>query len=223
MTAVPLLRPVDAASVLLIDRTDGRFRVLMGRRSSRHVFMPDVYVFPGGRRDPGDSRVPVLSCLHEATSARLSLRTHARMREATLRGLGVAALRELHEEAGLVVGRRTDGDCRAGTPFLPDLSHLRFFARAITPPGPPRRFDTRFFALFTDDAGVDPASAQDSPELFDLHWVDIFEELKIEMPAITVTVLEELKKSLLRDPTLPFGVQAAFFMHRRGRFVRDTL
>lgn len=220
------LRPVDAASVLLIDRSDDRFRVLVGRRSNRHVFMPDVYVFPGGRRDPSDSRVPVQAPLNPAAAERLMLRTPVRTGAATLRGLGVAALRELYEEAGLVVGAAVEAPGApgmGGTPFRPDLSQLRFVARAVTPPGPPRRYDTRFFALFTDDVGVDPLTARESHELSDLHWIDIFQTLKVDMPAITVFILEELKIALQTDPSLPFGGQAAFFLHRRGQFVRDTL
>lgn len=217
------LRPVDAAAVILIDRSDDRFRVLVGKRNSRHVFMPDVYVFPGGRRDPTDSRVPVHSQLHPAAMARLKTRTPARTGAARLRGLGVAALRELREEAGLTVGTAADGVPAGSLLFRPDLSLLRFVARAITPPGQVRRFDTRFFALFTDDAEIDPQSVRDSHELSDLRWIDIFQTLKVDMPAITISVLEELKTSLQRDPSLPFGGQAAFFLHQRGQFVRDTL
>ncbi|MCV3738277.1 NUDIX hydrolase [Rhizobium sp. TRM96647] len=217
------LRPVDAASVLLIDRSDDRFRVLVGKRSNRHVFMPDVYVFPGGRRDASDSRVPVQAPLHPAATERLLLRTPVRTGAATLRGLGVAALRELYEEAGLAVGAAAEAPGAGGTPFRPDLSQLRFVARAVTPPGPPRRYDTRFFALFTDDVGIDPRAARDSHELSDLQWIDIFQTLKVDMPAITVFILEELKIALRNDPSLPFGGQAAFFLHRRGKLVRDTL
>lgn len=215
------LRPVDAASVILIDRSDSRFRVLVGKRSSRHVFMPDVYVFPGGRRDRGDSRVCVSSPLHPAAAERLLLRTPVRTGDATLRALGVAALRELHEEAGIMVGTGNAGG--KGLPFRPHLSPLRFLARAITPPGSSRRFDARFFALFTDEAGVDPLTVRDSHELSDLQWIDIFQTLKVDMHAITISVLEELKISLQRDPSLPFGAQAAFYLTRSGKIVRDTL
>ncbi|MBD9371870.1 NUDIX hydrolase [Rhizobium sp. ARZ01] len=217
-----LLRPVDAASVVVIDRSEDRFRVLVGKRSSKHVFMPDLYVFPGGRRDRHDSRIAVSAPLHPAATARLLLRTPARTNQATLRGIGVAALRELHEEAGLTIG--TDVSDQPGMlSFRPDLSGLRFFARAVTPPGQPRRFDTRFFALFADEAGIDPTAATDSHELLDLRWIDIFEQFGVEMPFITVKVLEELKGCLQKDPSLPFGVQAAFFLTRRGQIVRDTL
>lgn len=50
--------PKDAASLILIDRSNEAPRVLMGRRGSGHVFMPDVYVFPGGKRDARDHALP---------------------------------------------------------------------------------------------------------------------------------------------------------------------
>ena len=49
-------RPKDAATLILIRRDAAKPRVLMGKRSGGHVFMPDKYVFPGGRVDPDDGR-----------------------------------------------------------------------------------------------------------------------------------------------------------------------
>lgn len=215
------VRPVDAASVLVLDRSAGRHRVLVGRRSTAHVFMPDVYVFPGGRRDRFDSLLPVTAELHPSAVERLSKRTGTRVTGATLRGIAVAALRELHEEAGLSVGRGAIGAARLS--FRPDLSRLRYFARAVTPPGNVRRYDTRFFTLFADEADVDPAAIRDSRELHDLRWIDISRDPGIEMPDITVMVLEELKKCLQEDASLPFDRPATFFHTRRGRLVREIL
>ncbi|PKQ09013.1 MAG: DNA mismatch repair protein MutT, partial [Alphaproteobacteria bacterium HGW-Alphaproteobacteria-12] len=42
------IRPRDAASLVLIDRTSTEPRVLMGRRHARMKFVPDAFVFPGG-------------------------------------------------------------------------------------------------------------------------------------------------------------------------------
>ncbi|WP_411035358.1 NUDIX hydrolase [Shinella sp. BYT-45] len=220
MTAV---RPVDAASILLLDRSGGRVRVLVGRRSSRHVFMPDVYVFPGGRRDATDRLVPVARPLHPLACQRLALRAGARCSDSRLRALGVAALRELHEEAGIAVGTPHAAPAGGGLPFRPDLSNLRFLARAITPAGMVRRFDTRFFTLFADEAGIDPAGTTESHELEDLRWVDIFDHGGIEMPDITVLILEELQKSIQEDESLPFGRAVPLYYTQRGRFLRDLL
>lgn len=220
MTAV---RPVDAASILLLDRSGGSTRVLVGRRSSKHVFMPNVYVFPGGRRDPADRLVPVAEPLHPLACQRLAVRAGTRCSDSRLRAIGVAAIRELYEEAGIAVGRPHEGPASPALPFLPDLSGLRFLARAITPAGMVRRFDTRFFTLFTDEARIDPAAARASHELEDLRWVDIFDQGGIEMPDITVLILEELQKSIQEDKSLPFGRAAPLYHKRRGRFLRDIL
>jgi hypothetical protein len=76
---------------------------------------------------------------------------------------------------------------------VPDLAPVHFIARAITPPGPPRRFDTRFFAV---DAGaiaarLDGAVGPDT-ELTELVWHPIAAAARLDMPAITTAVLEEL-------------------------------
>ena len=217
------VRPVDAASILLLDRSGTTVRVLVGRRSSKHVFMPDVYVFPGGRRDAGDRLVPVANPLNPHASERLALRTGTRCPDSRLRAIGVAALRELYEEAGITVGAPLLGATTSTLPFRPDLSRLRFLARAITPAGMVRRFDTRFFTLFADEAGVDPTGATASHELEDLRWVNIFDHKGIEMPDITVLILEELQKSIQEDKSLPFGRAVPLYHTQRGRFLRDFL
>jgi 8-oxo-dGTP pyrophosphatase MutT (NUDIX family) len=217
------VRPVDAASILLLDRSGETVRVLVGRRSSKHVFMPDLYVFPGGRRDANDRLVPVSGPLNPLACERLAMRTGTRCSDSRLRALGVAALRELYEEAGIPVGTPLAQPASAGLPFLPDLSSLRFLARAITPAGMVRRFDTRFFTLFTDEAGIDPAHATASHELEDLRWVNIFDFSGIEMPAITVLILEELQKSLQEDNSLPFGRAVPLYYTQRGRLLRNLL
>ncbi|MCQ4632399.1 NUDIX hydrolase [Shinella sp. CPCC 100929] len=220
MTSV---RPVDAASILLLDRSGAGVRVLVGRRSSKHVFMPDVYVFPGGRRDAGDRLVSIANPLNPLANERLALKAGTRCSNSRLRALGVAAVRELYEEAGIPVGAPLAEPAEGALPFRPDLSHLRFLARAITPAGMVRRFDTRFFTLFADEANVDPAGAKASHELEDLRWVDIFDHKGIDMPDITVLILEELKKSIQEDKSLPFGRPAPLFYAQRGRHLRDIL
>ncbi len=52
--AEPVIRPKDAATIILVRRQRRKLYVLMGMRHSRHAFMPDRYVFPGGRVDRAD-------------------------------------------------------------------------------------------------------------------------------------------------------------------------
>src|ERR1041385_3489108 len=55
----PYFRPKDAATLILIDRSGAKPKVLVGKRHDNVVFMPGKYVFPGGRVDKSDNRVPV--------------------------------------------------------------------------------------------------------------------------------------------------------------------
>src|SRR3989442_9527322 len=55
----PYFRPKDAATLILIDRSSDKPKVLVGKRHDKVVFMPGKYVFPGGRVDKADNRVPV--------------------------------------------------------------------------------------------------------------------------------------------------------------------
>ena len=51
------VRPKDAATLLIVRRGAGEPRVLMGQRSAQHKFMPNKFVFPGGKVDVGDGRI----------------------------------------------------------------------------------------------------------------------------------------------------------------------
>ena len=52
------VKPRDAASLLIVRKHRGEHQVLMGRRPAKDRFMPDVYVFPGGRVEPSDAALP---------------------------------------------------------------------------------------------------------------------------------------------------------------------
>ncbi|HXW25057.1 MAG TPA: NUDIX hydrolase, partial [Xanthobacteraceae bacterium] len=144
-------RPKDAATLILIDRAGATPKVLLGKRHHGHVFLPGKFVFPGGRLEPHDRRAPVAGALDPHVEAKL-MRLVQRPSRDKARALAVAAVREAFEETGLLIGRKVDGArTDAADPFAaagvrPDLSELHFVARAVTPPGRPRRFDTRFFA-----------------------------------------------------------------------------
>lgn len=216
------MRPRDAASLLLVDRTSGPLRVLMGKRGSAHVFMPNLYVFPGGRRDRGDSRQAYLRDLNPLVLSRLTGGDASTAAVNRGRGLALAAVRELVEETGLLMGRTENG--RKGmSRLVADLGSLRYVARAITPPGNVRRFDTRFFLTFTDEAAVDPAGIRDSSELHDLRWLDMEDLSSLNMPAITRTILDDVKAQMKSDPSLPFGSDGPFYFSRNGRFFRETI
>lgn len=220
-------RPRDAATLILLDRAAGEFRVLMGRRHMRHAFMPGKFVFPGGRTDPADSRVPVAAGLHPDVERKLiGVRTSA----ARARAIAMSALRETYEEAGLLIGRRgafetskTDWQGFAEHGVCPSLEALRFVARAITPPGRVRRFDTRFLAAFKDDVAVELAEGGPTNELEEIVWLPISQAKEADIPAITRSVLGDLEARLKDDPQLSPGWQAPFYYMRHNRFCRDIL
>lgn len=191
---LPHIRPRDAATLLVIRRDGPVPRVLMGRRVRGHAFMPDKWVFPGGRIHPADFRVKIASDLADDTSSALC-RTCAASRA---RALAATAIRETFEETGLIVGAPGTAATRSaewrdflGTGHLPDLAPLRFVARAITPPARTRRFDARFFTVDARHlVSLDPGSG--SGELDEIAWFDWEAAAKLDLPSITRAILAEV-------------------------------
>lgn len=223
------LRPRDAATLILLDRQGNDNRVLMGRRHSRHAFMPGKFVFPGGRTDPADSRVPVAENLHPDEEAKL-IAAPGRTSPARARAIAMSAIRETYEEAGLLIGRmgpfataKPDWQGFVEHGVQPSLAALRFVARAITPPGRVRRFDTRFLAAWRSDVAVELADGGPTNELEELVWLPLREAKETDVPAITRTVLEEIESRLSDDPLLRPGGPVPFYRMIRNRFVRDLL
>jgi len=197
----PDTEPRDAATIMLIDRSGSKPKVLLGRRHASHKFLPGKFVFPGGRIEPLDKSMPAVSELHPDVEKKLL--THVKDLGSDFpRAITLAAVRELAEETGLLLGvqgkepLRTPGEIweEFGKACIyPDLGNMHFIARAITPPRRPRRFDTRFF---TADASaiahrIEGVVGPDS-ELVELVWVPIEEATHLDMPTITGIVLEEL-------------------------------
>ena len=222
-------RPRDAATLILLDRQGREPHVLMGRRHRKHAFMPGKFVFPGGRTDPADSRIPVAEDMHP-DEARKLIGTAARATEARARAIAMSAVRETYEEAGLLIGRKgpfetSKGDWRgfAENGVQPALGMLRFIARAITPPGRVRRFDTRFLAAWKDSVAVELPDGGPTNELEELVWLPLSDAKDADIPTITRTVLEDLEKRLARDPELTPGGEVPFYFMRHNRFRRELI
>jgi 8-oxo-dGTP pyrophosphatase MutT (NUDIX family) len=228
----PYRRPVDAATLILVDRSSTIPKVLVGRRHDKVVFMPGKFVFPGGRVDVADSRVPVAAPIPKALEANL-LKGSPKISAARARSLAVAAIREACEETGLCLGRRaSEGKMPAllgpWKPFadaglLPDPSGLFLIARAITPPGRVRRFDTRFF---TADASaiahrVDGVIHADA-ELVELVWVELGSRPLADLHPMTRNVLNELDKRLATG-ALRHDADVPFYHFYSGKMHRDIL
>lgn len=209
------IRP--AATILLVRRgLPQGASVLMGMRGSAAVFMPSKFVFPGGAVDPADAAVTLARPLAEGCRARLA--------EAGIPpdAIAAAALRELAEETGLLIGRPGPapadwpGHARAG--LVPDAAPLVYLFRAITPPGRPRRFDAHFFLADAADLAGDPddfSAACD--ELSHLQWVPLAQARQLDLPFITEVVLAELGAmiaDLPEDQPLPRPRTVPFFDNR---------
>jgi 8-oxo-dGTP pyrophosphatase MutT (NUDIX family) len=225
--AVKAIRPRDAATLILIDRSGEEPKVLMGRRHPRHAFMPGKFVFPGGRTDRGDGRVAAAASLHPLEIDKL--RTLSRITVRRSEAIALSAIRETYEEAGLLIGRRgafsapvAEWSGFAEHGVQPAVERLRFVARAITPPGSVRRFDTRFFVAWRDDVAVElPAGT--SNELEEIVWLPLAEAQRADVPLITKTVLEGLEARLAVDPDLAPGGAVPFYRMIGNRFRRDVI
>ena len=226
----PDSEPRDAATIMLIDRAGPKPKVLLGRRHDAHKFMPGKFVFPGGRIEPHDRAMPAMSELHPDTQKKLLERVAAPSSDMA-RGFALAAVRELAEETGLLLGVKRDPPPVAPDAIWaeftkakvhPDLAHIHFIARAITPPKRPRRFDTRFFTAdatavaHTIEGIVGPES-----ELVELVWVPIEEATKLDMPTITGVVLEELGARVAAG--MAHSLPVPFYFMVEQKFMRELL
>jgi 8-oxo-dGTP pyrophosphatase MutT (NUDIX family) len=218
----PVLRPKDAAALILVRRDEHAFRVLMGERNAHHAFLPGRFVFPGGRVDVADQRLAVDTDLRPEVRAKVAAGTTT----ARARGLALAAVRETFEETGILVGakRRTAVRTRSAAwrGFLsngvsPRLEALDFVARAITPPGRPRRFDARFFMADADEVAAELGTSHASGELLRPVWLTPAEARAADVLPITRCVLDEVE-ARLKGARDPFG-PVPFFIPRRGKAV----
>lgn len=225
------LRPKDAATMLILDRSGARPKVLMGKRHAGHKFMPGKYVFPGGRIEDGDRRMVATGAVPQICEDRLGKRC-LRPSAGKARALALAAIRETFEETGLLFGSDEFGapenpPAGSWTDFaaqgvFPDLSAVTFVARAITPPRRPKRFDTRFFTVDAAAvAGKVEGIVGPDSELTDLVWVDFEEAKALDLPTITTVILQEVESRIAAGfaPYLP----VPFYWEKRGSFVREEL
>lgn len=230
----PYQRPKDAATLILVDRSEGVPKVLVGKRHDKVVFQPGKFVFPGGRVDATDSKIPVAADIPKALERKL-VGGSPKIAPARARALAVAAIREACEETGLCLGRKAAhmngataklaGEWKpfAEAGLLPDPSGLFLIARAITPPGRVRRFDTRFF---TADASaiahrVEGVVHSDA-ELVELVWVKLGSRSLEGLHSMTKNVLRELAQRLAEGP-LSHAAAVPFYHFQAGTWQRDTI
>ena len=237
-TPAPTTPPIDktqirnAATVIVLRDRDSTPRILMGQRGAKAAFMPNKFVFPGGAVDADDAAIPLGSDLNTACAKRLAEDCTTDLSHA----LAVAAIRELWEETGLVLGTPAawsgpvppDWHSFAATGHLPHAAPLQFVFRALTPPGRPRRFDARFFLVDASDIASDLDDfAAASDELSHLQWVPLAQARSFDMPFITEVVLAEIAAragDMSPPASVPFfknSDEESLFLRLRGHPMPD--
>jgi 8-oxo-dGTP pyrophosphatase MutT (NUDIX family) len=229
----PLLKPRDAATLIVLDRSTSDTKVLMGKRRMDLAFMPGKYVFPGGRVDRADHFAASVDDLRHTEIAKLLVDMKGARSNSRARALALAAVREAFEEAGLVIGAKslTPNEPAVSstaswtefyaTGFQPTLKDLVFFARAITPPGRPRRFDTRFFCV--DASAISEQRNINDGELSGLDWMNLEAARALDIPNITRVVLEDLGEQLAEGSLGDGSRPVPFYYQRNGTFHRDLI
>jgi 8-oxo-dGTP pyrophosphatase MutT (NUDIX family) len=185
-----ILVPRPAATVLTLRDAPNGYEILMLRRNVRSEFMGGIFVFPGGAVDSEDAEAPVYGLDDVVASQRLGLERG---------GLAfyVASLRELFEEAGLLIvcddqgqelrfttpeeltrlgshrralnaGETTLAEVLRSEDVCLDLRGVAYLAHWITPVGLPRRYDTRFLVALAPEG--QPAT-HDANETVADRWV----------------------------------------------------
>src|SRR5437016_4915984 len=221
---VPPVQPRLASAVMLLrDKPSGEgIEVFMVRRVISSDFMPDVYVFPGGSVSQDDAAAE----LAEGVCAPVALSSSdPEGRTALGKGVRAAAIRELFEEAGVLLAYQAGAmlsipeeqvehfdayrqgfQQRKGSliemAHAEDLmlaaDHLGYFAHWITPEGMPKRFDTHFLVT---TAPAEQQAAHDRLETSEGIWISPSEALarceRSEFPRVFATIyqLRELAAS----------------------------
>jgi 8-oxo-dGTP pyrophosphatase MutT (NUDIX family) len=214
-----ILIPRPAATVLTLREAKNGYEILMLRRNLNSDFVGGAYVFPGGGVDPADASdvAQELSVgMNDAScSARLGIGSGGL-------AYYVACLRELFEEGGILIacddqGREVDITDRPLVDRLNrdralvndgslrfvellqreglylDLQNIAYLAHWVTPVGPPRRYDTRFFVALSP---VGQVAGHDEQETVASRWIRpvdalaMYERGELEMIFPTIRNLE---------------------------------
>ena len=193
------------------------------------MFMPGKFVFPGGRIDATGPSRPVTAPIRRTEGQ--SAEGHPKITPSRAAPLAVAAIREACEETGLCLGPgtaarpRLEGAWPAFTEagLLPDPSGLFLIARAITPPGRVRRFDTRFF---TAEPQPSPTGSRAwcMPRPNWSNWCGSISARSTLADAhpMTKNVLNELEKRLATGP-LTHDAPVPFFHFYGNKMQKDVL
>jgi len=209
------VQPRLASAVMLLrDMTPGQgIEVFMVRRVIQSDFAPDVFVFPGGSVSAGDRTAEHAKQVFTPVAP-----SKAEPEGRTILGSGIraAAIRELFEEAGVLLAYRGEQVLAIGEEDIARFDNYRqafnqrkgsliemaraenlrfatdrlgYFAHWITPEGMPKRFDTHFFIT---TAPAEQQAAHDRLETSEGIWISPAEALaqseRGEFPLVFATI-----------------------------------
>jgi|NGEPerStandDraft_6_1074524.scaffolds.fasta_scaffold03451_7 8-oxo-dGTP pyrophosphatase MutT (NUDIX family) len=208
------VKPRDASTLIVWRHGVEGAEVLMGRRSRSAAFVPDFFVFPGGRVDPGDYAVSAATPLDLAAADRMDVRGDTSLAKA----LAIAAVRETFEETGLLLAESGDIGEAANAEWArwkacglaPRLHCLTYFGRAITSPISPIRFHARFFIARAEALQGELAG---SGELSDLGFYPVTDVLA-HMPVVDVTEFMLNRVSSYAAASPQFNPQTPVFSYK---------
>jgi len=210
--------PRPASTVVLLREERSDLQVYLLKRSAGSWFFPGSYVFPGGAVDSEDTTNEFWLKHVDLDPARIENRFGKKPAAEEMLGYCIAAIRETFEEAGVLLGRKKNGDFPNTSPlcnireagklargwleekaaegeWVLSLSRLSGWSHWITPEGFRPRFDTRFFLAFMPE---DQACAPDMRETTQGVWIEPLSALEgnmkgeIPLSPPTLVTLQEL-------------------------------
>ncbi len=191
--------PVDSAAVILLRAypSETEAQVLLVRRHVESSSFAGAFVFPGGHVDDRDTDSRLLEAVSGLSRAAARETLGEELSDSNALAFWVTAIRELFEEAGVLLATRADGRpvdfsladtasrfaaareklCRGEEDLAEFVAReklrltagaLAYFSRWITPVTAPSRFDTRFFVSISP-SGQKPL--HDDHEVTDARWL----------------------------------------------------
>ncbi len=172
-----MVEPLPATTLMLLREAADGPEVFLVQRNRHSGFLPNAWVFPGGRVDPGDRLDG-----HPGVRGGEGVIARWGIDRATGMAHLVAGVRETFEECGiwlgdrappaaerapLASGQRRFVDVLADHGAVLDLDRLTPWAWWVTPAVERRRFDTRFLVAVVDGLAV---GAHDERETVASGW-----------------------------------------------------
>lgn len=244
------VEPRPAATVILMRETDGNsVQVFLLKRHEASAFMGGNFVYPGGRMDDRDTDRGIEPYCRGLEANPLKVGETGDADERELLGYPICAIRELFEEAGILLAYDLSGKFLE-TDALPDrdrytthrrlvdtkkmsmtelahresliyaLDQLYYLDRWITPVARNIRFDTRFYVAFCPPG---QEASSDQTETVQGLWMSPHEALEANLKgsiALSPPTLETL------EVLSPFETREAvlrFVQNRESRTVLPIL